>query len=378
MGEAELSEGSEKPLYPTKVLGAEILVNPFADMVKKSREEARVQDKVQKKKQAPKRKANKALMSFEDEEEDVVPVVKKAKFNTKLVSAGQEEPEILNNAPMPKAPPKRKAEKAAVETREPSPPQRVASPPPKAKVTPRALSRSPSPQTSPEPEVQRRKAKVDDEIAALKASLRRSNPSAPAKQEKPKSALEAMVPATATRGRKRKPVRGGGGGDDEDAALAMFNAFKAKLDSASKGEKPRERKTADTGLNGIEANGAGPAAADDDEEARLCDLHFIVDCQSCNAWDEQQQQAGEKEEEEDDDDKAWMSHSLSFAKDRLGKDLEWKRKNEEELVVIDPREKAVELGVERKKEWKKDGGGGGARSGMRGGRGGGDRGRGRE
>jgi len=84
-------------------------------MVKRSREEARVQERVEKKK-APKRKANKALMSFGDEEEDVAPVVKKAKFNTKLVSAGQEEPEVLNNAPMPRAPPKKKAEKAAVET----------------------------------------------------------------------------------------------------------------------------------------------------------------------------------------------------------------------------------------------------------------------
>ncbi|KAK3077467.1 hypothetical protein LTS18_010187, partial [Coniosporium uncinatum] len=73
MGEAELSEGSEKPLYPTKVLGAEILVNPFEDRVKRSREEARVQEKVEKKK-APKRKANKALMSSGDEEEDVAPV----------------------------------------------------------------------------------------------------------------------------------------------------------------------------------------------------------------------------------------------------------------------------------------------------------------
>ncbi|KAL8955598.1 MAG: hypothetical protein Q9193_006612, partial [Seirophora villosa] len=36
MGEAELmAEGSERPLYPTKVTGAEILVNPFNDMVKR-------------------------------------------------------------------------------------------------------------------------------------------------------------------------------------------------------------------------------------------------------------------------------------------------------------------------------------------------------
>jgi peptidyl-prolyl cis-trans isomerase SDCCAG10 len=48
-----------------------------------------------------------------------------------------------------------------------------------------------------------------------------------------------------------------------------------------------------------------------------------------------------------------MSHSLSFAKDRLGKDLEWKRKNEEDLVVIDPLEQAKEFKTDRKgkKQW---------------------------
>jgi len=43
-----------------------------------------------------------------------------------------------------------------------------------------------------------------------------------------------------------------------------------------------------------------------------------------------------------------MSHALSFNKDRLGKDLNWKKKNEEDLVVIDPREKTKELVEEQK------------------------------
>ena len=49
--------------------------------------------------------------------------------------------------------------------------------------------------------------------------------------------------------------------------------------------------------------------------------------------------------------------------DKTRKDLEWKRKNEEELVVVDPREKAVSLGVEKpasskdrkgKREWDRE------------------------
>jgi len=313
----------------------------MTDMVQRSREAERVQGKSETKK-LPKRKAQKALISFADDEEgDAAPVIKKAKFNPKLVSAGEEQPRAMNNTPMPRAPPKEKAEKPAVETREPSRPAK-ATPPLISKPAALSLpaSRSPSPPTSPEPE-QRKKAKVDDEIAALKASLRRSNPTAPAKQDKPRSALEAMIPATAMRGRKRK----NGGGADDDASLAMFNAFKAKLQSAPKEEKPRV-----SGVVGMDDKGDEEIHAQaDDEEARLCDLHFIVDCQSCNAWDRQQ-----PEEEEEDDHGAWMSHSLSFAKDRLGKDLEWKRKTEEELVVIDPREKAQELKVAKKKDFKPD------------------------
>lgn len=50
-----------------------------------------------------------------------------------------------------------------------------------------------------------------------------------------------------------------------------------------------------------------------------------------------------------------MSHALSFAKDTLGKDLEWKRKMEE-FEVIDPREKAREIKEEgrEKRERGKD------------------------
>ena len=45
-----------------------------------------------------------------------------------------------------------------------------------------------------------------------------------------------------------------------------------------------------------------------------------------------------------------MSHSLSFAADRLGKDLSNRRKAEEELVVIDPRERARTFKEEKRAE----------------------------
>lgn len=54
-----------------------------------------------------------------------------------------------------------------------------------------------------------------------------------------------------------------------------------------------------------------------------------------------------------------MSHALNFDKDRLGKDLNWRKKNEEELVVIDPREKARDLKDEQRAKRLKGIGGGG-------------------
>ncbi|RAL58096.1 hypothetical protein DID88_010376 [Monilinia fructigena] len=57
---------------------------------------------------------------------------------------------------------------------------------------------------------------------------------------------------------------------------------------------------------------------------------------------------GEEEEDDDFNDKGWMSHALSFKEDKLGKDLSYRKKAEDELVVIDPREKAKTLREEMK------------------------------
>jgi peptidyl-prolyl cis-trans isomerase SDCCAG10 len=60
----------------------------------------------------------------------------------------------------------------------------------------------------------------------------------------------------------------------------------------------------------------------------------------------------------DSDDEGWMSHKLSFAADRLGKDLTNRKKAEEELIVIDPREKARALKEGKRGEREKDKGSG--------------------
>jgi peptidyl-prolyl cis-trans isomerase SDCCAG10 len=158
---------------------------------------------------------------------------------------------------------------------------------------------------------------------------------APAKK---KSLLEAMVPASTTRGRKRGA--GVSHTAQEQATLDILSRFKSKLEAAEPAA-PTKSKSRDVEMENDEASSVKPSQG----EEVPCDLHFIAGCQSCTAWDEQ--------EEESDDDAGWMSHSLSFAKDRLGKDLEWKRKNEEDLLVIDPLEEAKrhKADAKGKREW---------------------------
>jgi peptidyl-prolyl cis-trans isomerase SDCCAG10 len=145
-----------------------------------------------------------------------------------------------------------------------------------------------------------------------------------------------MIPANAMRGRKRN-TGGKASAKADQRALDILSAFKAKLAQA-----PPEKETSkSTPLrDGFDQRGDAP----DDEEANLCDLHFIADCQSCKKWDAEE----EKEEDDDDDGIGWMSHALSFKEDKLGKDLRYRKKAEEEMVVIDPREKARTLKEEKR------------------------------
>jgi peptidyl-prolyl cis-trans isomerase SDCCAG10 len=371
MGEAEVVEGGERPLYPEKIVSAEVLVNPFEDMVRREIRAKRVIVE-QKKEVKGKRKVGKAMLSFagEDEEEgDVVPVVKRARLNPKFIGPGGEESDKVVNM----ATPKEKKTKAGVNARREASPKEQSRPKAASavKAAARDTSRSPSTSVSPEPEEIPHTTKLSDtnrQIAELKASMRRKGPSVDAPEEKKKSILQAMIPVTATRGRKRGTVDA----SEQARSLATFNAFKKKLEAAPP-EDERKNGMVDA-LNILDAHflitiidfdvqhetrtandkagkdaGVGTSRTNtsmDDEEANVCALHFIPNCQSCSKWDE------EEANEEDDLGDGWMGHKLTFAKDRLGKDLEWKKKNEE-LNVYDPKEREIELGIKP----KGDGGG---------------------
>jgi peptidyl-prolyl cis-trans isomerase SDCCAG10 len=224
---------------------------------------------------------------------------------------------------------------------EPSPEPPKSLPNRAAKVDTRDIS------SSPEPESVKKVSSLLDrtnaQIAELKASMKRNVQIAPVKEKK-KSVLETMIPKTSVRGRKRHP---GESAPPDPRTLDILNAFKSKLDQA-----PPEKEVLKTEpIPDEEKKDKGQ----DDEEAALCDLHFIANCQSCQKWDAQ----GEGEKEEDEDDIGWMSHALSFKEDKLGKDLSYRKKAEDELVVIDPREKARTLKEEKKAQREAKAGGSG-------------------
>ena len=353
MGEAEMEkEGSERPLYPTKVTGAQVLVNPFEDMVKTERKvKAVVKEPEERREKRGKKKVGKALLSFGaeegGEEEQRAPVMKKEKFNTKLVSAGEQNgfSKAVNGNTKPNSKPTDKSLRRKA-SRSPTPPPRAANsdhhaqlPLPKDEEPERSAS------SSPEAEVVGKVSslleRTNAQIAEMKASMKRTV-AAPVPERRKKTALEAMIPETSVRGRKRKA-----GGNADAQTMDVLNAFRARLEKAA----------AAPSLAPVDATASQPSPPQnskpanhneekEDEEEAVCDLHFIVNCQSCKSWDAAQD--ADAARGGDVDDKSWISHALSFEKDRLGKDLTWKKKNEEELIVIDPREKARDIKEEER------------------------------
>lgn len=332
MGEAEVAEGTERPLYPIKITHIEILINPFDDMKKRER---KVRHEVSKpapiEKKQKKRKGGKQLLSFGDEEGDAedLPVVKKAKFDTRIVMDVDEEPTqkaIPVRASVKKETKARDKEAPVPETRQTAARKSPSAPEPVSVKKPPPSKTYDSEESSSEAEQAPRKSlleRTNEEIAAVKASMKRTIHTEPVK-EKPKSALELMVPETSVRGRKRRPGGNNLSAREEQDVLDSLKAFRSKLERA-----PAEKEVLQPTADGGGENG------EQDEEGEVCDLHFIANCQSCKAWD--------KEAKDESDDEGWMSHTLSFVADKLGKDLNYRKKAEEELVVIDPLEKARTL-----------------------------------
>ncbi|KAK8134257.1 peptidyl-prolyl isomerase cwc27 protein [Apiospora sp. TS-2023a] len=361
MGESEVAEGSERPMYQIKITGVEILVNPFTDMKKRERTARKLETSTapahKKKKPA---KGGKKLLSFGDEEgdADAGPVIKKAKkFDTRIVmDIDEEEPAAEVTKPKNTTEERPKKKKSTV--KEESPVKDVRDPlpiresrpasraEPEIKAAPEKEARQPSYNSdSFEFELPKKKSALEqanEEIAALKASMKRNVHAEPEAQVN-KTGIEQFIPETAIRGRKRR--RGAENAGNKD--ISIFEAFKSKLEgAAAQPEKETPKPKSENGQDGA-------LPLNPDEEAALCDLHFIANCQSCQSWFDAEA------EKEDDNDDGWMGHALSVAADKLGKDLSYRKKADEELVVIDPREKARTLKEEKKAQQEARSGGSG-------------------
>ncbi|KAJ6070940.1 hypothetical protein N7467_012259 [Penicillium canescens] len=368
IADAERVEGTERPVYPIKITSCE--VGELGPLEGKLKDRQALSTASRPEKAAPKKKkkvpkGGKTLLSFGDDEGDEGMPMRPArpKFNTKLVA---DAPDAQTDAPKPKS-----------QTDAPSQPRkRPRSPSPRrsASLERKKRIKTPEPETqlpvqdpespvrSPTPEAPRAKesklSKTNAQIASLMAAMRRDVNTGPKDTGRKKSALESMIPETSIRGRRRPPPgsakgssRNGTGPSNaaEREALQLFNAFKAKLEGA----KPEITPASQTKTNGKESTQTKDA--DEDEEAQLCDLHFIANCQSCQSWDDPGADAADDPAQEGD----WLSHELRFGKDTLGKDLEWKKKNQEadSLMVIDPREKEKEVvgsGSGKKRGFQRD------------------------
>ncbi|KAF4179156.1 hypothetical protein CNMCM8060_003566 [Aspergillus lentulus] len=385
IAEAERVEGTERPVYPVKVVSCEVgELGPFAGKLKKRETIATAPAAAEEKPAAKKKKkakGGKTLLSFGgDEGDEDVPVrPSKPKFNPTLVVDAGIPP--ANDAPKKTSP--EAEQQTRKRPRSPSPRRAPSAERRHRPKTPDPLTQLPlpdpesparSPPQSP-PARQSILSRTKAEIENLKASMRRTVATGPADTGRKKSALEAMIPETAIRGRKRPPpgtVNGAGRGSStngvtgfssaaEDETLRMFNAFRAKLESADAKSAPHEKTStsasaSETTKHTSEQASANATTEPEDEEAQLCDLHFIANCQSCKSWDDT---GAADTAAAADDDRDWLTHELRFGKDMLGKDLRWKREHPDDvdsLVVIDPREREKEFvggkrrGLERDRE----------------------------
>ncbi|GKZ28872.1 peptidyl-prolyl isomerase cwc27 [Aspergillus brasiliensis] len=389
IAEGEVVEGTERPVYPVRVTGCEVgELGPLEGKIVKRDLTARVSattaaageakggKKVAQAKKKGKAKGGKTLLSFGDdegEEGEEMPVrPAKPKYNAALVTDtttttgnGDAAPAEKKKMPKPRKaspspPPQRKRASPT-----PPPIDRPKTPDPATQLPlrdPESPERSPSPE---QPAQQKSKLeRTNAEIESLKASMRRTVTTESDNGRK-KSALEAMIPQTAIRGRKRPPPGSsastsasngitGFSSTSDNAALKMFNAFKAKLenaDSTTTSNKPHpkpEKKEKQAA--------AAAEEEEEDEESQLCDLHFIVNCQSCKSWSDNNNtantdaagggEATQLDDADDDTDQGWLTHQLRFGKDTLGKDLKWKKEHPDDvdsLMVIDPREKEKDI-----------------------------------
>ncbi|KAI5475741.1 Peptidyl-prolyl cis-trans isomerase, cyclophilin-type [Pseudohyphozyma bogoriensis] len=283
----------ERPLYPPVIKSAEVLDNPFPDIVpritaqeRKEQDRAKREMKVEraKQKEQSKRKGTKnaALLSFGDEPEEAVdPALAKTKFKSAhdALEDSRLSKQVLDDRgtsatlPPELQGPGLASERSEKRSKMPPP---SASAPPKAESTLLAAAREAKAKAGPSAseKIKADIAKVQDDLKKMSRRGDASDDEDSRKAKKPKRTgpsllqLEREKYASAGKGKKRK-------GEDDDLMSAL-EGFKSRVlgAKASEGmEVEEEEKEAKEGGGGL--------------------------------WDD----------ELEDDDGSWLSHSLVFRKD---------------------------------------------------------------
>jgi peptidyl-prolyl cis-trans isomerase SDCCAG10 len=324
IGEVELEEGSaDRPLYPPKIINVSVLVNPFEDII--PRESIRAAKKVEAKKApvskpaaAPFKAKNKALLSFQDEEEE-----EDSGFSGMISSH-----DILNDPTLSK------------QAMEPIAAEPIPVTNQKGKAE--AVSKEPSAYEKIKLEREANLRKIGDSIAAVQQQIKgvdsQESTAAAIVEAAPKKPRIDSVSALLGRTGKtkapsklsllqqqqeayrRKPnvIVGKRGVNQvqEVNTLLTLNAFREKLQSASD-PSALDKATAPEPAKVLE----------------ICKLHGLVNCLSCKDTFGVQDDNAIGEE-------GWLMHRLVFDKDSGYKEIREELTN---LVVIDPRERAKEI-----------------------------------
>ena len=152
---------------------------------------------------------------------------------------------------------------------------------------------------------------MQEQIEALKRDIKSLRPQSTVEEAPPRkdsSYTSRIRQEYLQSGRAIVKMNKKNGSRNEADTLARLSAFTGKLVSA------KESKT------------------DEIDEREPCDLHGVPGCFSC--FD----RLGETADNQDD--LTFLGHTLHFDKDRMGKDLEWRKNMKDNLDVIDPRERA--------------------------------------
>lgn len=323
IGEVELEDGSDRPLYPPKIINVSVLVNPFDDIVPRLLDDVKAR-KTEKKKPEAKPvavvKKNKALLSFQDDEEDDVnnafsgmisshdvlddPTLSKEQVETLPVAHQKKESTEQSKVKDPSAYERIKLEREAnlkkIEASIASVQQQIKGIDTEASVAAAATEAAP------------KKPRIDSVSALIGRTGKAKNPKTLSLLQQQQQFYRSK-PNVIVGKRAANQIQ-------EVNTLLTLNAFREKLQTVS---DPSALEKA-----------ASNAPEQEGRVLEICKLHGLVNCLSCKDTFGVDDETGAIGEE------GWLMHRLVFDKDTGYKEIREELTN---LVVIDPRERAKEI-----------------------------------